>query len=153
MQRLLEQLSQRFPAVTFTAGSQFCWSPESGEVIYNAKSRGKQARWSLLHETGHALLGHRRFQADYELLQMEISAWEKARELAVDFDVKLEENHIQDCLDTYRDWLYRRSLCPSCATQSFQTADYEHYRCHNCHAIWGVGNDRFARTYRKTRFV
>jgi len=152
MQALLNNLTERFPALNFAVGKQFCWSPESQEIFYKADSSDAHDTWSLLHETGHALLGHQNYRADFELLQMEIAAWERARTLAAELSITIDENHIQDCLDTYRDWLYQRSLCPNCSTQCMQESDYQHYRCFNCHTVWRVSANRFARAYRKTLF-
>jgi hypothetical protein len=152
MQPLLKQLAARFPALTYSVGKQFCWSPETQEIFYRADAVDSKDTWSLLHETGHAVLGHRAYQADFELLQMEIAAWEQARSLSLDFGINIDEDHIQDCLDTYRDWLHQRSVCPNCSAQSMQEADYVHYRCYNCHTVWRVSANRFARTYRKTLF-
>ncbi len=151
MLQLLAKLSERFPELQYAAGEQFCWSPESGEIVYKQSADGQHAIWSLLHETGHALLCHQSYGADFELLQMEIAAWERARLLAADFTVEIDEDHIQDCLDTYRDWLYQRSLCPNCGAQCMQEADFQHYRCYNCHAVWRVSRSRFARTYRSRK--
>lgn len=152
MQPVLERLQADFPKLSFTAGKQFCWSPETQEIFYKADGWDSKDTWSLLHETGHALLGHRNYQADFELLQMEVAAWGRARQLATKLAINIDEDHIQDCLDTYRDWLYQRSLCPNCNAQSMQEADYQHYRCFNCHTVWRVGGNLFARTYRKTLF-
>ena len=152
MQSLLKSLSTQFPDLQFSVGTEFCWSPETREVFYKADAADLTAQWSLLHETGHALLEHQTYKADFELLQMEIAAWERARLLASELAVVIDEDHIQDCLDSYRDWLYQRSLCPNCSTQCMQEADYMHYRCFNCHAMWRVSANRFARAYRKTLF-
>jgi len=151
MQKLLSKLQQQYPELRYTAGSQFCWSPESQEIIYVANAKGKKATWSLLHETGHALLQHAGYRADYELIRLEVAAWEKAREIGVSVDEVIDEDHIQDCLDTYRDWLYKRSICPTCHTKCLQQNDYQHYRCFNCHTVWRVTASRFARAYRSTR--
>ncbi len=105
--------------------------------------------WSLLHETGHALLGHHSYKADFELLKLELAAWERARQIGQEVDVDIDENHIQDCLDTYRDWLYKRSICPSCGTKCLQQDDFTHYSCFNCRAVWRVSASRFARSYRR----
>src|SRR5665213_4129246 len=99
MQKLLLKLQNQFPALRFTPGAQFCWSPETGEIFYNAEARDQRSIWSLLHETGHALLEHASYQADFELLRLEVAAWEQARELAKGFAVEIDEDHIQDCLD------------------------------------------------------
>jgi hypothetical protein len=153
MQPLIDRLSQKFPKLRFTAAEQFYWSPETREIFYKTNAKGKTARWSLLHETGHALLGHTNYQADYELLRLEVEAWERARSLAAELGIKINDDHIQDCLDTYRDWLHKRSICPSCGTKSLQQGDYVHYRCFNCHTTWRVSTNRFQRAYRSTKKV
>ena len=149
MNQLIEALSRKFPELSFTAGKQFYWSPETGEVFYKRGAHGQEAEWSLLHETGHAVLEHQSYQGDFELLQMELAAWEQARHLGQQVSVKIDEDHIQDCLDTYRDWLYKRSICPNCGTKCLQQDDYTHYNCFNCHTVWRVSASRFCRAYRR----
>jgi hypothetical protein len=153
MKALIAGIQAAFPQVSFAVGDTFYWSPEQQIIYYNPKARNTRGRWSLLHETGHALLGHSSYQADIELLQMEMAAWQKAQELAAQFDVVIDEEHIQDCLDTYRDWLYRRSICPTCTTKCLQSGDMAHYRCHNCHTVWKVTPSRFCRPYRSTKGI
>jgi len=153
MQPLLAKLQARFPQLHFTAGSQFCWSPETKEIFYKQNATGQPAIWSLLHETGHALLDHTTYQADFELLRLEVAAWEQARELAQQLAIEIDENHIEDCLDTYRDWLYKRSICPTCTTKCLQADNFQHYRCFNCHTIWKVSTSRFHRAYRTTKNI
>lgn len=151
MRKLLAELRAKYPRLKFTPGEQFCWSPETGEVIYNQNASGNHSKWSLLHETGHALLGHKNYHADFELIRMEMAAWRRAKELAADLKLEISEDHIQDCLDTYRDWLHKRSICPSCNNKCLQEADFEHYRCFNCHTVWRVSANRFGRSYRATK--
>lgn len=153
MQPLIAKLSTDFPELSYKAGAQFCWSPETGEIFYKKDARSAKAAWSLLHETGHALLGHTSYKADFELLRLEVAAWEKARELAADNGLQIDEDHIEDCLDTYRDWLYKRSICPTCTNKCLQQDDYKHYRCFNCHTVWRVSASRFCRAYRTTKNV
>lgn len=148
---MLEQLQSRFPELQFVAGSRFCWSPRTHEIMYDQARSDESAIWSLLHETGHALLNHESYLADFELLKIEMAAWQKARELAVELGVQIDEDHVQDCLDTYRDWLYKRSICPRCNTKALQQNDYAHYRCYNCHTVWKVTPSRFCRAYRATK--
>jgi NADH pyrophosphatase NudC (nudix superfamily) len=149
MDQLLNKLRAKFPNLTFTPGQNFFWSPETSEIFYKTGANGKKAQWSLLHETGHARLEHHSYQADFELLQLEVEAWEQARRLGQEIDVQIDESHIQDCLDTYRDWLYKRSICPSCGTKCLQQDDHVHYRCFNCHTVWKVSASRFCRAYRR----
>jgi hypothetical protein len=69
MQKLLSELQTKHPGLRFTPGEQFCWSPETNEIFYKKGARGQNARWSLLHETGHALLGHK----NYDVFNNQIS--------------------------------------------------------------------------------
>lgn len=153
MQTIITELQTRFPALSFVSGKQFYWSPGTGEISYEAGARGKQAAWSLLHETGHALLGHISYEADFELVRLEIAAWERAKELAADLGLTIDENHVQNSLDTYRDWLYKRSICPNCDTKCLQQGDFVHYRCFNCHTVWKVSTSRFCRAYRHSKDI
>ena len=138
----------RFPDITFIPGKRFSWSPRRHAVIYVPGG----ADWSLLHETAHGLLGHERYSSDIELVQMERAAWDRAVQLAAELNLPpIDPEHVEDCLDTYRDWLYKRSCCPRCSVQGLQEADGRHYRCHNCHARWRVSSARFARSYRRSQ--
>jgi len=153
MEDTLKQLQTLYPDLVFQAGKQFCWSPETHEIFYIQAAKGDASIWSLLHETGHALLGHDSYQADFQLLKLEVAAWEQAKHLAKQVNVTIDENHIQDCLDTYRDWLYKRSICPSCKSKCLQQDDFLHYRCFNCRTTWRVTPSRFCRAYRSTKNV
>ncbi len=146
MKRLVNQLQLRLPKVSFQEGEAFCWSPK--DVTITFRSGGQIAdQWSLLHEAAHALAGHQTYASDLELLLMEVEAWDKARTLGEEFGVIINEDHIQDCLDTYRDWLHQRSTCPRCSVVSLQISPQE-YLCHNCDARWQVSASRFCRPYR-----
>lgn len=153
MDRVISELQDKFPKLRFRAGKQFYWSPETGEIVYEAGAKGRKAEWSLLHETGHALSGHKSYKADFELLRLEIDAWERARRVAGRLGLEIDEDHIQNSLDTYRDWLYKRSICPACGNKSLQQGDFVHYRCFNCHTVWRVTASRFCRAYRRSKGV
>lgn len=151
MEPLLENLRQRFPHLVYRCGPTFCWSPETQEVFYAAGPDKPYASHALLHETSHALLGHTAYTTDVQLLQLEVAAWQKAAALANELGITLDESHVQDCLDTYRDWLCARSVCPRCDTRSLQQPDLHTYQCFNCHAVWCVTPSRFCRAYRGTK--
>lgn len=153
MHPIIKQIKSLYPTLKFRAAAQFSWSPETGEIVYVRGSSGKNASWSLLHETGHALLGHKNYRSDYELIRLEVAAWDKAKQIGQHLGITIDEDHIQDCLDTYRDWLNKRSICPSCGTQSIQQGELVHYRCHNCHTVWHVSANRFCRAYRRTNYL
>ncbi len=149
MDSLLVRLQKAFPGLLFSPGDQFCWSPKIGTIIY--KNSGKSSpisAWSLLHEVGHALLHHHNYESDLQLLEMESQAWEKAQEIGKIYNYQIDPNHIEDCMDTYRDWLHQRSACPNCSTRSLQQ-DARNYRCFNCGQTWSVSSSRFCRPYRR----
>lgn len=147
---LVAKLSASHPHLKFMAGESFYWSPETNEVFYDQnRADDTTGSWSLLHETSHALLRHSSYDADIELLHLEVAAWAHAAAIASQYGVAIDDDYIQDCLDTYRDWLYRRSLCPGCGTQCLQMDTSSHYRCYNCHTRWHVSPSRFCRAYRR----
>lgn len=151
MLKLISQLEKDFPDLTFKAGERFTWSPENQSVIYKISDTPKSVEiWSLLHEVGHALLGHNTYETDFELVQMEAAAWQKAEELGKIYGHGIDQEHVQDCLDTYRDWLYRRSLCPACSLSSLQI-DSRTYRCFNCGSEWQVSKSKLCRPYRLSK--
>jgi hypothetical protein len=149
MQALIEQFTTLLPDVKFEAGEAFCWSPESRLITYRQTKEPTQFdTWAFLHEAGHALLDHTTYTSDLQLLLLEVAAWEKASELAPKHGIVIDPDHIQDCLDTYRDWLHQRSSCPTCTTTCLQITPTT-YRCHNCTTEWCVTTSRFCRAYRR----
>lgn len=147
--RLLAQLVTEYPNLTFAESSSFYWSPAKRQINCKRGAEGLSATFSLLHELGHALLDHKRYKLDFELLQLEVAAWEQAKLVAPNYGITIDEDHIQDCLDSYRDWLYRRSICPTCTAKALQQDGQPLYRCFNCHATWRVAPSRFCRPYRQ----
>lgn len=151
MEALLEKLKTDYPQLKLVAGKSFCWSPASKQISYKLREQSPQGAWSLLHEVGHALLQHKAYTLDFELLELEVIAWQKAKLLAAQYGLTIEGDHIENCLDTYRDWLYRRSICPNCETVCLQCDASQHYRCFNCHTTWRVAASRFCRPYRQAK--
>ncbi len=151
MKAFVNRLITDFPELTFTAGQSHYWCPATGEVFYKLSAPStRRDKWSLLHEVSHGLLGHAAYKTDLELLHLEVSAWDKARQLASQYRLHINDDYIQDCLDTYRDWLYRRCVCPHCGTQNLQSDSGQSYLCYNCHTEWRVSASRFSRAYRRS---
>ncbi len=147
MKELVLKLQHNYPAISFVEGTVFQWSPSRKEVTY-AKASDVSDAWSLLHEVSHALLGHTTYKSDMELLQKEVQAWEHAQKLSDEYAVMIDPDFMQDCLDSYRDWLYKRSSCPACSLQGVQSASGQ-YSCINCNQTWVVTAERFCRPYRR----
>lgn len=147
LEPLLDSLRADYPDLTFVEGDVFCWSPKNRQVHYKNSSE-TVCLWSLLHEVGHAILGHSSYRSDFELLSLETAAWQQAETLALKYSLAIDPDHIQDCLDTYRDWLHRRSTCPACGNRCLQT-NSQAYQCFNCACEWKVSASRFCRPYRQ----
>lgn len=146
---LVTALKKSFPELELQADSTFFWSPADKQVHYDERNQSLEGAWSLLHETGHALLDHTTYFTDVELVNMEVAAWEEAKRIAEHFSLEIDEDHVQDCLDSYRDWLYKRSLCPDCHLSGIQV-DTKVYTCIFCHRRWHVTTERFCRPYRRS---
>ena len=136
---LLQQLRADFPELTFVAGDRFQWSARSATVTYDTSNPEHLA--VLLHETAHGVLGHDSYLYDLDLIQLEREAWSTAIELGARYDVPVDEVTVEDALDTYRDWLHQRSICPQCGSNGVQTRAYT-YACVICHQNWRVNEAR-----------
>ena len=148
LEMLLKRIAKDYPDLEFIESAHFSW--HAGKKHVNFKKSLENTPhdiWALLHELGHAILNHKDYIHDIELLQLEVAAWEQARGLASIYKVAIDEDYIQDCLDTYRDWLHLRSPCPTCFARSLQ-ASQSHYHCFNCRTEWQVSRSRLCRPYR-----
>jgi len=125
----LARVKADFPEFRFTSGKRYAFRPPRTIVI---EEDGNSL--FLLHELGHALLGHRDFKTEVERLKMEVMAWEKAKELAPKYGVEIDEDLIEGELDTYRDFLHQKSRCPECGLTRFQTPDGV-FHCPRCEII------------------
>lgn len=125
---LLPRIQKDYPEFKFKSGKKYTFRPPRTIIL------GPPEPFSgllLLHELSHAILGHKTFRLDVERLKMESEAWDKARELADRYKIKINEDLIQDELDTYRDWLHTRSKCKKCGLTCYQTKDGA-YHCPRC---------------------
>lgn len=134
---LLQKLRSEYPGITFEAGDNFRWSPSQSTVYYQP---GKDTV-TLLHETAHASLKHTGYDHDIDLIHLEREAWNRTLELGKKYSVTIDSEAVEDALDTYRDWLHARSLCPSCKQNGVQTAENT-YTCVICGQKWTVNDAR-----------
>lgn len=135
---LASRLAKDFPEITFQQGDHFHWQPSQKVISYITNADTS----SLLHETAHAVLGHSEYDTDIDLLKMERQAWEYTRNtLAPQYALTIEDDYIESMLDSYRDWLHSRSLCPSCEATGIQ-ADTASYLCLACKTQWRVNEAR-----------
>lgn len=144
---LLEKLHHDFPDIHFIQGDIFSWSPSTKTIFFE----DPQNYYHLLHETAHASLGHSTYQRDIELLVMEREAWHYAvHTLAPKYGIpmSLDDNIVQDALDTYREWLHARSCCPKCSAVGVEQEKHQYF-CVACHQVWCVNEARSCRLIRK----
>jgi hypothetical protein len=136
---LINNLQSAYPELLFGAGDEFHWSPESKTITYPKDSDDSA---SLLHEVSHAVLEHASYIRDIELVEMERAAWQYAQtHLAPLYKVAISNDIVEDSLDTYRDWLHARSLCPQCGATGIQVKTAE-YKCVACFTHWQVNEAR-----------
>lgn len=126
-----ERLIRDFFDFKFVLGAKFSFRPPKTIVIGPPEPF---SRLLVLHELGHAVCGHRDFRMDVTRLKMENQAWEEAKKLAVRYEIEVNEDVVQDELDTYRDWLHQKSRCPICGLTRFQTPDSQ-YHCPRCESF------------------
>lgn len=124
----LERLRQDYPGLRFRDGAKFAFRPPKTIILGPPEPFSELL---TLHEVSHAILGHKDFKMDVTRLKMETEAWQKARELANYYDIEVNEELIQEELDTYRNWLHKKSRCPQCGLTRYQTPD-SLYHCPRC---------------------
>ena len=134
---LIARLTADYPDISFEQGQAAYWSPSSRTISYTPATPSTE----LLHELGHALSGHTDYERDIQLIAMEHEAWTAALEIAPTYGVKIAPDTIERHMDTYRDWLHARSLCPACQANGIQV-DRVTYQCPACEARWVVNEAR-----------
>jgi|AntRauTorcE11897_2_1112592.scaffolds.fasta_scaffold02498_2 hypothetical protein len=137
---ILKLIQPKHPEITFIPGDRFAWSP-SKNAIYYVDSQDKNDVSLLIHELAHGVLGHTNYTRDIELLQMERQAWEKAKEIGNSFDQPISDDYIEESLDSYREWLHKRGVCPKCQASGMQKTT-DSYTCLACNAVWQVNDAR-----------
>lgn len=136
---LIKKLAKNNPELSFEEADGFAWDPTTKTVYYNLES--PHALAYFLHECGHALLDHRGYSRDITLIAMERDAWKNALEIATSQQLEIESDVIEASMDTYRDWMHARSVCPSCGATGIQTRDHA-YTCVSCQTLWRVNEAR-----------
>lgn len=140
--RLVTRIQNDYPMFKFAPSDKAYWSPTEQKIYYTNDDI------QTLHELGHAISGHSEYRQDIELLQIERAAWDKAQELAPAYELEINDDTIEQALDTYRDWLHQRSRCPKCGQTGLQNADTLNYRCPNCQHTWRATTGKTTQTKR-----
>jgi hypothetical protein len=137
---LIKRLQADFSDYRFEIADEFWWSATKRTIFYAPETTDSPL--FTLHELSHAILSHRGYLRDIELLKLERDAWEYAKTtLASRYRVTISDSLIQDNLDTYRQWLHARSTCPDCETTGIQSQSST-YHCLACGHEWQVNEAR-----------
>lgn len=140
LSKLISKLRIEYPGITFRPGLSFKWSAENKVLFYNISL--EEGSSLLLHELSHAILDHAGFALDIDLVRKERLAWQYAQEtLAPRYNLVISDNMVEDAMDTYRNWLHKRSLCPDCQTSGLQTKTGT-YKCLACRCQWRANDAR-----------
>ena len=123
--KFVAQLQADYPKIRFRVGKKFAFRPPRTIIFADG------SKLELLHELGHARLEHDFYATDPERLKMERAAWEEARRLCEHYQVEYDEDLAEGALDSYRDWLHRKSCCLQCGLTRYQTRDGV-YHCPGC---------------------
>lgn len=137
--KLLSRLKSDFPQYIFESGKDFIWSPSKNTIYYNKQN--KDGSVFLLHELSHALLDHVNYESDVLLIAMERQAWEETKRLSLIYKVFITDEIIQSNLDSYRDWLHYRSLCPNCNSVGIEISKC-FFKCIACSHKWKTNEAR-----------
>lgn len=144
---LIKRLRFDYPHIRFIDTGSFSWNPLTSTIEYAVTADMGPL---LLHELGHACLGHSFYTRDIQLLEMERTAWDYAQSpLSSTYKVCLNIEQVETALDTYRAWLHQRSLCPVCGSTGIEERQSV-YRCPACQYTWRPNQ---ARTCALRRYV
>lgn len=144
---IINRLKTDYPQFKFEPSTICSWSYDNQTICY---SKTDNNFYPIFHELGHALLNHKDYKRDIELISMEQAAWKQAERIAKKYNLKIDEDYIQYNLDTYRNWLHKRSSCPKCTANGIQVSKNS-YRCLACNNEWRVNEARICelRRYNK----
>lgn len=130
-----------YPKQHFLPAGYFAYDASEDIVNYDPNRLHNNAgKLALLHEVAHSLLGHFHYRFDFELYAMEMDAWNKTRSLANKHKIKINENYIRECMDSYDAWLTQRGTCPKCGEFNMQSVP-NIFQCFRCRTRWEVNED------------
>lgn len=144
---LIKVIPRDYPDINLQAADSFSWIPTQSILRYDPCGSAEY----LLHELAHAVLGHTSYHRDIDLLRIERDAWEYAElSLSSQYNTPISHDTIQGAMDSYREWLHARSICPACQATGLQVADLL-YSCPACLQQWTVNEARTCRLRRYTK--
>lgn len=145
---LLKKLRVDYPEFAYSESDATYFSASKQTIFYAPEADMA----TLLHEIAHGVLGHGHYDQDIELMSREREAWAYAAQtLAPRYKLIIDSETIEQSIDTYRQWLHVRSVCPNCETASPQTTNGT-YACIACRCRWQA-SDAKTRRLRRTKLA
>lgn len=145
---MVDVLKLAHPKISFKLSDKFAWDPTKKIIYFKNNAPDSLYKHSLLHELAHAILEHSNYKNDIQLIKMERDAWALAKKMLREYAEEINFDYIEDCLDTYRDWIYSRSKCPRCSHVGLQSS-INVYSCIFCIIDWKVPESRLCMVKRK----
>lgn len=138
-----------FPQHTFLPAAFFSYDAADEVINYSPIAiKNNNGKLALLHEISHCELGHFHYQSDLQLYAMEIDAWRYTQKLAERFGISIHQDYIEECLESYNQWIEKRGTCPNCGVFCAQITETE-FECYNCSTRWRVNTSPQVRTTRR----
>lgn len=144
----LSKITADFPILDFIKNTNGDFRRQKNTIFYDDSEPNVEA--FLLHEISHATLNHQKYKRDIQLLTIEREAWDNALLLAKKYNVIIDEELIEDAMDSYREWIHKRSICPSCRQNGIEISK-KVYKCYICYQEWTPNEAKTCRIYRKTK--
>jgi len=142
----LKELKKEYQLVP---GRFFSYNAGTKTITYVPDAlKDDQGKLALLHEVAHAKLNHFDYYFDLELLEIEQAAWEETKKEALNYNIEIDEKHIQECLESYVHWTAKRATCPKCFSFGRQT-DLDDFKCIDCDTVWKANIRKDRRVLRK----
>jgi hypothetical protein len=130
-----------YPQQRFLPAGYFAYDASEDVINYDpGRIHDDSGKLALLHEIAHSLLGHFHYRFDFELYAMEMDAWNLTRNLALQHNIKIDENYLEQCMNSYDEWLTERGTCPNCEEFNVQSVP-NRFQCFRCRTRWEVSED------------
>ena len=146
---LIKRLKTDYPQFVYKKASNFLWSHSDNTIYYTCENDDCSF---LFHELSHAILNHTDYDRDVELIAIEREAWGNAKKIAENYGIEINDGFIQSNLDTYRDWLHKRSTCPECRATGLQIKKHI-YKCLACCHDWRVNDAKTCALRRYSKVI
>lgn len=134
IQSIIKELSKDYKDINFLPSDLFTWSKKNYTLTYI----NNDDLWPMLiHEIAHYDLNHTNYTNAIDLLRIERDAWDRAKLIAQNYQLIIEEEIIEKSIDSYRDWVHGRSKCVYCESIGIEI-NKNYYFCLNCENNWKV---------------